>query len=378
MTETDYAVIIGLQNYPGLDDPANGRQALSGPENDAKGFKDWIVSPDGGNVPKQNTKLILSSDYTPVKEEDLYRAQPAELEVAEGFRTLRRISLRNQRNGAGSRVGRRLYIFMSGHGIAPNTYGNKIEKESALLMSNVDPTNVGAPSYHIPGLFTASWFCENDCFEEVFLFMDCCRDITLVPALNVYLPAKGNKNDTTRFYAFATRWSLRSREKMIDGKMQGIFTRTLLLGLNGACAEPDAGNPGQGIITGSSLKSYLYSNMKEFIAPQFLNDPQGQEPDIDYFPKANDARDIIIKKVPLLKFPLLVNVPANASGDIKVMNDKLFPIAIATISNPPQVFHFDLPRGVYLVMGSVNNNAASIRVEMKGIESQGNEAQVSL
>lgn len=42
--ENDFAVIVGLQHYPAIDDPANGKPPLSGPENDANDFNEWILS----------------------------------------------------------------------------------------------------------------------------------------------------------------------------------------------------------------------------------------------------------------------------------------------------------------------------------------------
>ncbi len=117
--------------------------------------------------------------------------------------------------------------------------------------------------------------------------------------------------------------------------MRGIFTKTLLLGLNGAAAEPKPENSDEGIITANSLKSYLYQNMKEFIDPEFRNDPDIQEPDIDYFPKANDGRDIIIKTVPLKKFPALLKVPSGASGIVTIIDDKLQPVDDIPINDSP-------------------------------------------
>ena len=376
--ENDYAVIIGLQNYPGIDDPENGKPALAGPENDANDFRDWIASEQGGNVPGQNIRLILSSQFAAVTRDQFTNAKPTDLEITDAFDTLRRISLEKQKMHLGSKVGRRLYIFMSGHGIAPTTFGNKTEKEASLLMSNADITNITAPHYNIPGGYTAAWFCENDCFEEVFLFMDCCRDFTLISSPNWFLPNKGNSQTAKRFFAFATRWSLRSREKLIDGRMQGIFTKTLLLGLNGACAEPDPLNAGQGVITVASLKSYLYQNMRKFIDPQFAADAYLQEPDIEYYPKANDGKDIVIIQAQLQKFRLVVAVPATATGDLIIVDDKLSEVIRSKVTNPPQEFTYDLPRGTYLITCTINNSATTTRFEITGLETVGQEKRISL
>lgn len=377
--ENDFAVIVGLQHYPAIDDPANGKPPLSGPENDANDFNRWILCPNGGNVPKQNVKLILSSDYLPVLAPDFSNAKPAELDIVAAFEKLRKISITNIDRGLGSRIGRRLYIFMSGHGISPTPFGTKIGKETGLLMSNVDPTNIGAPRYHIPGTYTATWFCENDCFEEVFLFMDCCRDIAIVSSSNTYLPPKGNSETSKKFFAFATRWSRRSREKLFDGRMQGIFTKTLIMALEGACAEPDPNDPTNGVITGASLKSFLYRNMKKFIDPDFINDLQGQEPDIDYFPKADEGRDIVIRTgVPLAQFPLLINIPTSVTGVIEMVDGRFSSVINNPVKIDQQQMQLALPVGVYLLLYTSNGIPNKIRVEINGMETAGNETIVNL
>ena len=366
--DDDFAIIIGLQNYPGLDDSQNGRPPLSGPENDARGFKDWAASPEGGDVPEQNIKLILSSDY-PEKVMDFSDAKPTTFEIARAFEKLRRLSEEKQKRFEGSKIGRRLYIYMSGHGISPTPFGTRIEKEAGLLMANVDPTNIASTLYHIPGIYTATWFCENDCFDEVFLFMDCCRDIKIVSSSNNYLPNRGNATNTTRFYAFAAKWSRRAREREIDGKMQGIFTKTLLSALGGACADPDPAVPGNGIITGSSLKSYLFQNMKEFVDPQFANEVEDLEPDIDYSPKVNEGKNILIKRTPgLQKFPVLVNVPGGINGDVRVLYNGTDEVAKKTINNSPLQLEFSLPRGSYTVIAVAGDKSIFKVFNVKGIE----------
>ena len=374
----DFAVIIGLQNYPALDDPLNGQAPISGAETDAKNFEEWAVSQEGGAVPLTNVIRILSSDYTNPAN-NLAKTQPTEIEITAAFDRLRGFSKSNREAGRGSRVGRRLYIFMSGHGVAPKPFGERIVKESALLMANVDPDNISALRYHIPGNYTASWFCENECFDEVFLFMDCCRDTLTVSSTNAFLPNTGNSDKAVRFFAFATKWSRRAKEKIIDGKMQGIFTRTLLLGLRGAGADPDPENPGFGVITGASLKSFLYGNIEGLVEPQFRNDADTNEPDIEYAPKAREGRNIIIKKgVPLQQFPVIVSVAAGASGKISILNGDFKEVAAAQINNPPVEIPFNLPRAVYLANCNRHGATVNARLEVTGLEKAGKELIVNL
>lgn len=76
-----------------------------------------------------------------------------------------------------------------------------------------------------------------------------------------------------RFYAYATRWSLLTREMMDSGgRTRGVFTRALLEGLKGAAHEP-----GSQQITTASLKKYLLDSIGEpnlmpsdFVADDFV------------------------------------------------------------------------------------------------------------
>lgn len=362
VNKDDYAIIIGLDHYPAL-----GGAPLSAAEKDARDFEEWVINT--GNVKENNIKHIFSSAFTVQNNgASPYNTKPSFAEVAREFRELSR---------QGPNIGRRLYIFMSGHGIAPTPYGNKVGKESALLMPNADPANITAVDYHIPGIYAATWFCENDAFEEVFLFMDCCRDITTVPCLNVFLPIKGNANNAKWYFAFACKWSRRSRELMIDGHMQGVFTKTLMTGLRGAAAEPDPADPTQGIITGASLKSFLYQNMKEYMDPAIKNDTRLNEPDVDYWPKAQDARDIVIVKgIPLQKFAVIIKVPAQATGEICVMGNAFIEFFKTAVDNPPQDIPTSLPRGKYLAEVMINGFMQRTIFDVKGIEKPGSEAIV--
>jgi hypothetical protein len=380
MAKNDFAIIIGLQKYPGIDDPANGRMPLSGPENDAIAFRDWVIAPDGGAVPKKNVQLILSSKWKR-RVSSFYKAKPTTQEIIDVFNTLHIIYNQKLQDGVEPKVGRRLYLFMSGHGILPRVPGDRNENEAGLLMANVDPKDAGNPRYHIPGAYAANWFCQNDYFDEVFLFMDCCRDIQFVPNLNSIFDLKGNSDKAKRMYAFATKWSRRAKEKPMpdeQGKVRGIFTKTLLLGLSGAAADPNPVNPNEGVITVASLKSYLHQNMKQFIDPQdIIENPKIQDADVDYAPKAQEGNDIIIKTVPLQKFPVIIRVPAGASGKLRIRNSNREiigePIQVDTA---PAEIAVSLPRATYYATVSINNDAKESVFNVTGTEGLGKESIV--
>ena len=195
MAVNDWAIVVGVWCYPGLDD-------LRGPENDAVAFANWLGKPDGGDVPpgpsqRPQIQLILSSDFHPPFG-TVNAAQPTREGIERALDLLQEVAEENKQNNKGLRVGRRLYLYFAGHGFGP-----KLD-ESALLTANATPSRV---RYHIAGRSWADWFHVANYFDEVVLFMDCCRNvfsnapINAVGYGNIIGPRQGR-----RFYAFGTKW----------------------------------------------------------------------------------------------------------------------------------------------------------------------------
>ena len=369
MAAEDYAIVVGLQNYPALD---NGQPSLSGPENDAKAFIAWLVSKDGGDVADDGIHIqkILSSDYKgPFNSLSEIRPWAADIETA--FKKLKDISDNNFKANKPLRIGRRLYVFMAGHGMAPESVNvNEVpQKEAVLLTPNVERTNVGTS--HVLSAYATSWFCNNTCFDEVFLFMDCCRENALLMGRNFFLPNTGTVNTGVRCSMFATKWSRLAREQMMNDEnaVRGVFTKTLLLGLDGAAAEIVPGrNDGMGVITVASLRGYLIQHMQEFLPDALKQEAGSWDPDFDYFPDRNNGADIVIKEVPLPSFPVTITLPQGATGTVSILydgDDLLDPIPVP---DPLVPIALELPRGMYLAMVSVNGNSVKRRINVTGIE----------
>src|SRR5262249_52459035 len=152
---TDHAIVAGVNNYPGLSD-------LNGPVNDALAFQEWLLSDDGGGLDPGNVKTILSpAPFQP--DTDPANWVPTSEQIAAALRTLQGLG---KKLSLGKTIGRRLYIFLSGHGFAPD------KVQPALLTANADSENL----YHVPGRAYAEWFRNRAWFDEVVLMMDCCRE----------------------------------------------------------------------------------------------------------------------------------------------------------------------------------------------------------
>ena len=101
--------------------------------------------------------------------------------------------------------------------------------------------------YHLTGKPTADWFFLRNVFDEIVLIMDCCRERYEKGFASYVPPWVANSTSTAaiekgrRFYAHATKWSKKAREKPYPpdgGKVRGMFSVALMDGLKGAAYDP--------------------------------------------------------------------------------------------------------------------------------------------
>lgn len=233
----DFALVVGINDYKALD-------ALDGAKNDAEAFVRWLRDPAGGDLPEANVKVFLStpSPWSPGLEE-----------VVDWMVEL----VETRSPGLDERIGRRLYLFLAGHGIGPGV------DEAGLLV----PTTSTVAVKYIAGTRYANFFRAAALFQEVLLFMDCCRDHDWeLP--DAYFPFREKPDpaaahDVRILYAFATGFGRKSRERTFDGDaaVGGVFTRALLDGLACRAAAPD------GRITAESLKRYVVRQVAALRVP---------------------------------------------------------------------------------------------------------------
>jgi len=353
MANTDWALAVGINKYP---DPVF--PPLDGPEADAKDFFDWATSKDGGGVLASRAKLIVSSQFKPAV--DAIDAEPASKIVERFFEKLDAIAQKSDKKGDGLVAGRRLYIYLSGHGFALD------DSDTALAMANAARNRL---KHHIPGKAWANLFCLSGYFEEVLLFMDCCRNdmprtIPNPPSVSVS-PNPGAVR--RRLYAFATQWGAESRERVFaKGKSRGVFTMALMAGLRGGACEP-----GTDQITAMSLRSYLFNNMREFLAKQDLENPQiPKEPDIE--PPNQQESDFPIVKVknPPKGGAVRILLPPGAAGNVINIRNGQFQIVKKTTAKPPE-WKFVLPRGLYLAEIVGGPAAKEFEVKVSGVKVPG-------
>lgn len=257
-TDTDHAIVVGINHYPAYD-------PLEGPERDARDFVSWLVAPDGGGVPRENIALILSSDTDPPAlsasdaqptTEKIHHAIDAMLDSARGQYP----------------IGRRLYLYLAGHGVTPQDGSMSDIRDAALLMANAALGRVHA----LPGRRYADIFARAALFEEVVLFMDCCREvIDKAPSYQPPYTPEDAPTPSRYCYAFATQWQRLAWEGPWgpDGVTRGLFSSVLLDGLRGNAAADQL----TGLIDSRTLAAYVRQTLP-------LRDPlaSAQQPEFLY------------------------------------------------------------------------------------------------
>jgi Caspase domain len=239
MATDDHAVVVGISRYAHFED-------LEGPENDTRAIIEWLRDPAGGDVPMSQIYPIKSSEYP---KED----RPVSGDVYMAFEKLIEIALDKNPRPAG----RRLYIFMAGHGFAPAL------RDAALLMANAKAQRWG---HNVSGAAVADHFAQSF-FEEVVLLMDCCRSeiVGLAPNPLPWQPViSGQAGNPRWLYAFATCFSRAAREKLIDGEMRGVFTMAVLEALR------------SGSLTSKTIEPLVVARMSELMGEDKVQIPHFQ------------------------------------------------------------------------------------------------------
>jgi hypothetical protein len=313
MADNDCAIVVGVWSYPGLFD-------LTGPENDAVAFANWVRRPGPGDVPPERVKLILSSDFAPLPFPAVDQAKPTRDGIEAAFDGLNTLARESNNLGTGLQAGRRLYLYFAGHGFAP------VLDESALLVANATRDLV---RYHVAGKAWANWFYKAGYFNEVVLFMDCCRENYPGSPMNAVGYGDLTGNQGKRFFAFGTKWKKVSWERpMPDGKIHGVFTTALLTGLKGAAVDSNTGQ-----VTARTLRNYLLNCMKDFLSPDDLMNPDiEKEPDVNDLDNAGDG--LVFARMPVPSFNIKIQVPNGAAGKtIRVVSSNNFKLVASTTAN---------------------------------------------
>jgi hypothetical protein len=328
MALADRALVVGINRYPGIS-------ILSGAENDAREFHKWVTNPIGGAVDPARALLILGSTFNPRAGVD--DAQPTKEQIETFFTDVDNTAEANNDAEIGSKAGKRLWLFFSGHGFAPSL------DRSGVLMANATTNKV----HNLAAMLWADRLYEGGWFDDIMLFQDACRsripDADLTPP---FLRKRQAPNGQTRrrFYAFSAKDKRLSKELPLpppNGDVHGVFTLTLLQGLR------VARDPATGAVTTTQLKRYLQDNMRSLLPPADLQDddiakmPEVFDPDpFDIVPARQQAPAVAM-------FPVQIK-PSRLGGAGRVLGGNLVDVVA---ENPtPADWRLQLPRGIYKVV----------------------------
>ncbi|HVE85112.1 MAG TPA: caspase family protein [Myxococcales bacterium] len=219
----DHAIIAGVGQYTDTS-----LSSLPGARDDAGRFHRWVIHPRGGGVPRENVWVFP---------EHARALDATHAALNDAFRAL-------CKRGAGkSRLGRRLYLYLSGHGIAQHV------EEASLLAADGGPLDW---SLHIPGEAYVRWFQYSAYFDQVVLFADCCRSARRdVPVQSFPLAAVhcADQKEVIVVRGFAAQYG----QEALELENHGVFTDALLEALERASGR-------DGRITALTVQQYLYNH----------------------------------------------------------------------------------------------------------------------
>jgi hypothetical protein len=230
-----YGVVVGIAKYrsagPGLPNPKFA-------DRDAQDFYDFLISPAGGNVSRENIKLLLNEEA----------------------------GRENLKTGLADFLGRAgqndtVIFFFAGHGGADLDDEGPIQGKSNLYLatSDVDPGNMRGTAFAMSDL--QQFFEDSVRAHNVIVIADACR---ILDVHSIQTAASARQNNLINQYldrfsgagnrAVITASDINqiSQESQRWGGGHGVFAYFLLRGLQG---EADLNS--DGIVTLGELFSYV-------------------------------------------------------------------------------------------------------------------------
>jgi uncharacterized caspase-like protein len=270
VNDLHYAIVIGINRYPGIGD-------LSGARADAEQFAAWLVDPNGGALPPANVKHVCVTDAEEQAFAQARGAKPTHDEIDYALQDIR--DALKPRLDADEQAWdqTRLYFYVAGHGFAPQG------GEGALFLANAESDalqrNIELNQYR-------RWCTTCAYFREVVVFADCCRTRvrSAAPGAGPGLeecPAPWKGRSTTWVIGFGSilgNPTYESPAAGADDQARGYFTKALLAGLSGSAPRDESGR-----ITASKLSGFV----RTVVADQTKGQQYPQQAQI-YGPLADD------------------------------------------------------------------------------------------
>ena len=227
----EYAVVIGIDHYK--------QKPLAGAVKDAKAFADWLVEKKLISNPVNNLKFMASEEVN-----DIASGMEIDRAIEEIIADARK-QPQTEKN--------RLYFYFSGHGMGI-TFDN-----TALCLRSWP-----AWFHHcLSGADYKSWFINNGAFDEILIFLDCCRenDVTCKPkSPSPEWQYKMGDRVPDILICNSTLFGKLSYEISVDSNQKrGAFTSFLIDSLNGGAAPPS-----KSTITALDLKNHVNTHFESY------------------------------------------------------------------------------------------------------------------
>ena len=321
MNDHDWAVVISISDYDGATAQPPWITKLKGPDNDAAAIAEWLTSPEGGGLPADHV-LQVPSPFPPSA-----AGIPKQLEIVEAFNKLAELPT----NAYKQRSGRRLYVYVSGHGVAGLS-----RHEAAVLTAEAtaeDVMNVLITSW-------VDWLWHAARFKEFVLWVDTCATVS-GPGVKLHACERPRQNRADAAQGelviiFAAGYGNTAVENELEGDYHGVFTHALLKGLKGAAGTP---------VTTQALKQYLFNSMKTF-----MTDDQRDTPQVAKEPWFDEAADLEFAAPPTPpSFTATIRFPPECVGKQVTISVNASSPLVADETLAAEEWKPELPVGAYAV-----------------------------
>jgi hypothetical protein len=328
----DHAIVVGIDHYrPGF-------RSLQGCINDATLFRQWLVSPTGGGLDPANVECHVSA--APANP-----ANPAAWQPVRDSIHLALVRFQNRFSQTGQQVGRRLYLFYAGHGVAiPQRPG-----DAGLVFAN---SELPKPLYAFPGRQVIEAMQRDRTFAELVVFMDCCREVVGDAAEVLTMDYE---EDPTRLQeakhccGLATTWNGVTAERLLPHPLdptapdlvQGVFTHALLNALSSAAL---------GIVVNSATLEGLVEARVDVLNPHAehpLFFRSETLPPIDFSISAGAGSSALAAAATNAKVDVTVAMANTAhgfqvvAGDLQIVLQRAAPVQSSqVIQLPPGLYEF--------------------------------------
>ncbi len=340
MNEQHYALVIGINRYPGISD-------LRSASEDAESFFNWLTDPKLGGVPEENIRLITTDETSAPPHVPFFKAKPTREDVEDALFELWAKCRSRIEDEPADWFKTRLYVFGSGHGIAPDP------QEAALLMANAGPDHYGKNFSYAKYL---SWFQKAQFFRELVFFADFCRErIANAPLLGPTWTEINNQNGkllTVR--GLATYFGELAFEEEDDetanpDELRGYFTKALLEGLNGQAVDPRSRE-----INAQTLATYVTERVRSLTEHR-------PKPQVPFFvaepvtPTVTFRRNVPRHETDALRHTVHIRFPAGFKADVVLFDGQLKQIAVHSAVNGS----WDVPlgNGLYRITPATGSNS---------------------